>query len=297
MSESDAVFEEHRPMLTRLAYRMLGSLADADDVLQESYLRWSSADRAEVRSPRAFLSAIVTRLCIDFRRAVEARKESYVGPWLPEPVIELETPDGRIEAAETVSLAFLVVLENLSPVERAAYLLRRVFDYGYDEIAEILGKSEPACRQLVSRAEERVRERRPRFEPDPSDAERITNAFLKTLQSGDMDGLVNLLAADATMYSDSGGKVPAALLPVVGADRVARFFLGLMKKAPADLEIRRVRVNGQPGLMALSQGEIVNVLTLDIVDGRVAACYVIRNPEKLTRVEAQLRPAGENAGS
>lgn len=267
--------------MSRLAYRMLGSLADTDDVLQEAYLRWTRADRAEVKSPRAFLSSIVTRLCIDQRRAIEARKESYIGPWLPEPVIESE--ERGPEVAETVSLAFLVVLESLSPVERAAYLLRKVFDYGYDEIAEILDKTEPACRQLVSRAEERVCERRPRFEADRGEAERITSAFMQTVATGDMDGLVNLLAADAAMYSDSGGKVPAALAPVVGADRVARFFLGLMKKAPSDLQFRRVRVNGQPGIMALSQGQIVNVLTLDIIDGRIANCYVIRNPEKLTR--------------
>ncbi len=285
MPQTDAIFEEHRPTLERLAYRMLGSLADADDVLQEAYLRWTRADHSEVKSAKAYLNSIVTRLCIDQRRTVEARKESYVGPWLPEPVIEVDRPDRRLEAAETVSLAFLVVLEHLSPVERAAYLLKRVFDYGYDEIAGILDKSEPACRQLVSRAEERIRERRPRFDPDPNEAERVTSAFMETVSTGDMDGLVSLLAADAAMYADSGGKVPAALMPVIGAERVARFFLGLMKKAPSDMEIRRVRVNGQPGLMALSQGQIINVLTFDIAAGRIAACYVIRNPEKLSRIE------------
>lgn len=284
----DPTFEEHRPGLERLAYRMLGSLADADDVLQEAYLRWARADRAAVASPRAYLYATVTRLCIDQRRAVEARKEGYVGPWLPEPVVEAGGPGpaDRAEAAEAVSLAFLVVLESLSPVERAAYLLRRVFDYGYAEIAAVLGRSEPACRQLVSRAEERVREQRPRFDPDPAAAERITEAFLRACATGDLDGLVGLMAADAVAYSDGGGKVPAALAPVRGADRVARFFLGLMKKAPPGLEFRRVRVNGQPGVMTLLGGQVVNVLTLDVVDGRVAAVFIVRNPDKLARAAA-----------
>jgi RNA polymerase sigma-70 factor (ECF subfamily) len=283
MPHADAVFEEHRPGLARLAYRMLGSLADADDVMQEAYLRWTRESRASVESPRAYLSTVVTRLCIDRRGVIEARKETYIGPWLPEPLVEPDT-GGRLEAAESVSLAFLVVLESLSPVERAAYLLRRVFDYGYDEIGEILGKSEPNCRQLVSRAEERVRERRPRFDPDPGEAERLTGAFLEACSTGDLGGLVQLLAADAVLYTDSNGKVPAATTPIRGADRIARFFVGLMQKAPADLEIRRVRVNGQPGLLATLSGQIVNVLTLEIAEGQIANCYVIRNPDKLAQV-------------
>src|SRR5262245_6908712 len=285
MSLGDPVFEMQRPALQRLAYRMLGSLADADDVLQEAYLRWTREDRAGVRSPRAYLSSVVTRLCIDQRRAVEARKESYVGPWLPEPVVEPRaSPAERAGAAEEVSLAFMVVLESLTPVERAAYLLRRVFDYGYDEIAEVLGKSEANCRQLVSRSESRVQERRPRFEAAPDEAERVTGAFLNACATGDLDGLVRLLAADAVMYSDSGGKAPAALAPIRGADKVARFFVGLMKKALAGMEVRRVRVNGRPGVMTMHEGHVFNVLTLDVVDGRIAACFVVRNPDKLGRV-------------
>jgi RNA polymerase sigma-70 factor (ECF subfamily) len=282
MSRVDADFEAHRPALARLAYRMLGSLSDADDVLQEAYLRWTREDRAEVDSPRAYLFTVVTRLCIDRRQAIEARKETYIGPWLPEPVVEPD-PGAGIEAAESVSLALMLVLESLSPAERAAFLLRRVFDYGYDEIAAVLGKSEPACRQLVSRAEGRVHDRRPRFEPDPGEAERLTDAFLRACSTGDLDGLVKLLAADAVMVSDSGGKVPAALAPVRGAGRVARFFLGLMKKAPPGLEFRPARVNGQPGLLTLLQGQVISLLTLDVVDGQIAACLIIRNPEKLSR--------------
>ena len=286
MPDADRTFEEHRPALGRLAYRMLGSLSDADDVLQEAYLRWTHADRAAVEAPRAYLASIVTRLCIDRRQAIEARKESYIGPWLPEPVVEpaAADPGGRLEAAESVSLAFLVVLESLAPAERAAYLLRRAFDYEYAEIAAILGRSEPACRQLVSRAEARVLERRPRFEADPAEAERLTGAFLHACSTGDLDGLVGLLAADAVAVSDGGGRATAALAPIRGAERVARFFVGLLRKAPPGLELRRVRVNGRPGVLAVLDGQAVNVLTLDVVAGRVAACYVVRNPDKLARV-------------
>jgi RNA polymerase sigma-70 factor (ECF subfamily) len=286
MRPPDLTFEEHRPMLARLAYRMLGSLADADDIVQEAYLRWSAEDRAAVRSPRAYLSAVVTRLCIDRRQSVEERKTTYIGPWLPEPVVEggWSNPANRLETAESVSMALLLVLESLSPVERAAYLLRRIFDYEYAEIAGILGRSEVSCRQLVSRAEERIQSRRPRFEARPDQAEPLTTAFLAACSSGDMKGLIDILASDAVMYSDGGGKVPAALTPIIGADRVARFFVGILKKAPAALEVRVVRVNGQPGLLALIDGQVVQVTTFDVVDGRIAAIFTVRNPEKLARV-------------
>jgi RNA polymerase sigma-70 factor, ECF subfamily len=283
---SDDVFEEHRPALARLAYRMLGSLADADDIVQEAYLRWSKEDRAEVKSPKAYLMSIVTRLCINQRQAVDRRKMTYVGPWLPEPVVDSGESGsaGRLEVAESVSMALLVVLESLSPVERAAYLLRRVFDYGYDEIGEILGKSEANCRQVVSRAEERVHERRPRFEAEPAEAQRLTGAFLQACSTGDLDGLVSLLATDAVLYSDSGGKATAARVPIRGAEGIARLFLGIMKKAPTNLEVRWVRVNGQPGILAVVDGQVVQVTSFDIIDGRIATCFVVRNPDKLARI-------------
>ncbi|QEH38019.1 ECF RNA polymerase sigma factor SigJ [Aquisphaera giovannonii] len=286
MPEADPVFEEQRPRLARLAYRMLGTLADADDVLQDAYLRWSRGDRSGVESPGAYLSSVVTRLCIDRRQSIEARKEAYVGPWLPEPIVEPDeaAPDRRLEAAESISMAFLVVLESLSPIERAAYLLRRAFDHGYDEIASILGRSEAACRQLVSRAEGRILERRPRFEADPAEAERLTGAFLGACSTGDMDGLLRLLAPDAVVVSDGGGKASAALAPIRGADRVARFFLGVTRKAPPEMAFRRVLVNGRPGLAAVLGGEVFHVLTFDVDDGRIAACFIIRNPDKLARV-------------
>lgn len=284
MRPRDAAFEEHRPMLGRLAYRMLGSLPDADDVVQDAYLRWSQEDRDDVKSPRAYLTAIVTRLCIDRRQSIEERKKTYIGPWLPDPVVETD-PSGRIDAADSISMALLLVLESLSPVERAAYLLRRIFDYDYGEIGAILGKTEANCRQIVSRAEEHVRRRRPRFEARPEEAERITSAFLSACSSGDMRGLLDVLAADAVLYSDGGGKALAALAPIRGSDRIARFFLGILKKAPAGLEVRTVRINGQPGLMATIGGQVAQVMTFDVADGRIAACFVVRNPDKLARVE------------
>ncbi len=286
MSPSDPVFEEYRPVLARLAYRMLGSITDTDDILQEAYLRWTGASQSAVKTPRSYLYSIVTRLCIDMRQAIDERKHSYVGPWLPEPVVEPDgaASGGRLETAESVSMAILMVLESLSPVERAAYLLRRIFDYGYDEIAEILSKPEPSCRQLVSRAEGRILERRPRFEPEPAEVARLTEAFIGACSSGDLDGLVGLLAADAVLYSDGGGKVLAALAPIRGADHIARFFVGITKKAPADMEVHRVRVNGQPGLLTLIGGQVFNVLTFDVADGRIVACFIIRNPDKLAHV-------------
>jgi RNA polymerase sigma-70 factor, ECF subfamily len=286
MRSSDPVFEEHRPTLARLAYRMLGSLPDADDVMQDAYLRWSLEDRGAVKSPRAYLSAIVTRLCIDRRQSIEERKKTYIGSWLPDPIVEVaHDPARRLETAENVSMALLLVLESLSPVERAAYLLRRIFDYSYAEIARILGKSEVACRQLVSRAEERIQSRRPRFEARTDEAERLTAAFLEACSSGDMQALLDVLAPDAVLYADSGGKAAAALAPVVGADRIARFFLGILKKAPAGLDVRGVRVNGQPGLLARIDGQVIQVMTFDIIDGRIGACFAVRNPDKLARVE------------
>jgi RNA polymerase sigma-70 factor, ECF subfamily len=286
MSRADEIFEEHRPALARLAYRMLGSLVDADDVLQEAYLRWARDTRDAVQSPRAYLLSIVTRLCIDQRQSIEARKMTYVGPWLPEPVVESsESGVGiQLETAESVSMALLLVLESLSPVERAAYLLRRIFDYDYDVIAQILDKSELNCRQIVSRAEQRIHDQRPRFDSDPAQAERLTDAFLQACSTGDLNGLVQILASDAVLYSDGGGKVAAALAPVRGADKVARFFLGILKKAPPSMEIRRVRVNGQPGLITTIEGQLIHVLTLDVTDGRIANCFVVRNPDKLARV-------------
>jgi RNA polymerase sigma-70 factor (ECF subfamily) len=282
MPDVDPNFETHRPHLEQMAYRMLGSRTDADDVLQDAYLRWSRAPRDDVRNPRAFASSIVTRLCIDRRRQIDLRKETYIGPWLPEPVIEAEPPPGRTaEVAESVSLAMMHVLERLSPVERAAYLLRQIFGFEYAEIGQILEKSEVNCRQIVSRAEERVHAERPRFEPDREVVARISEQFLAACATGDYDGLLRLLADDVVMLSDGGGKVAAALRPVSGSDHVARFFLGIFRKAADNTRIERASVNGQPGIVAYFKDQLVSVLSFDIADGRIRGCYVVRNPAKL----------------
>jgi RNA polymerase sigma-70 factor (ECF subfamily) len=284
MPDLVADFEEHREHLRNLAYRMLGTLADADDVVQEAFLRWRATDRSQVRSPRAFLSTTVTRLSIDRRREIEARKETYVGPWLPEPIVELESsPSSRAETAESVSLALLHVLESLSPVERAAYLMRVMFDYDYREIAEILDKTEASCRQLVSRAQSHVQVQRPRFEASAEEVQRITDSFLAACTTGDLHGLVQLLHEDAVMTSDSGGKVAAARVPIIGADRVARLFLGIFKKAPPQSKITPCRVNGRRGYAMYLAGKLDTVMDVDIEDGRIKRLFVIRNPDKLAR--------------
>ena len=282
-------FENLRSDLERLAYRMLGIRADADDVVQDAYLKWINSDHAEVRSPRSYLNSIVTRLCIDRRREIDVRKETYVGPWLPEPIVESETwsAEEQAEVAESVSLALLHVLEALTPTERAAYLLRKMFDYDYAEISEILGKSETNCRQLVSRAESHVHAERPRFDVAREEVQKISDQFLRACSTGDIDGLVSLLADDIVLYSDGGGKAVAAQRPLAGVDHVSRFLLGIFKKALGKVSIQRVLVNGQTGFAAFDGSELITIWTLDIVDHQIRRCFVIRNPDKLVRVHVR----------
>lgn len=285
MPELVAEFEEHRDHLSRIAYRMLGTRADVDDVLQEAFLRWTNSERSDVRSPRAFLSTTVTRLCIDRRREIDARKETYIGPWLPEPMVEFEvaTPE-RAEMAESVSLALMHVLESLSAAERAAYLLRTMFDYDYSEIAAVLEKSEPSCRQLVSRATAHVQAERPRFEASAEDVQRITDEFLLACSTGNLQGLVQLLHDDAVMLSDGGGKATAAQVPIIGSDRISRFWIGIFKKTPDNARIARCRVNGQPGYAMYLGDELVTLFSIELDEGRIKRVFVVRNPDKLARV-------------
>ena len=271
------IFDRHRPLLFSIAYRMLGSVMDAEDVVQEAYLRWQRASQAEVRSPRAYLSAVVTRLCIDQLRSARARREKYVGPWLPEP---LPTEPAAID--ESLSMAFLVLLESLNPTERAVFLLREVFDYEYAEISELVGKSEANCRQIARRARDSVAARRPRFESSPEQEERLMEGFLEASLKGDMQGLVSLLAEDVTLWSDGGGKTRAALNPIHGADRVSRFLFGILRQAPPGLVVTRARVNGRPGLIGyFRDGRPQSVTTLDVAEGRIRAIRLVVNPEKL----------------
>jgi RNA polymerase sigma-70 factor, ECF subfamily len=283
-----ASFEAHRRHLTGLAYRMLGSLAAAEDAVQEAYLRWHAADRAEVANPRAFLSTVVTRLCLDQLKSARAQRESYVGPWLPEPVV-----DDAALAAETasdyahdLSVALMLTLERLSPLERAAFLLHDVFDMGFAEIASALGRSEAACRQLAARARTHVHSARPRFPAAADEGARLAEAFRAAAASGDAAALARLLAEDAVLYTDGGGKRPAALNPIHGADKIARLLAALARKAaPAEeWRFRPARINGAPGYILAEPDGAKQTVAFDVQDGRITAVYVVRNPDKLRRI-------------
>lgn len=288
-----ASFEPHRRSLVGLAYRMLGSMAEAEDAVQDAYLRWHAADRAAVEQPRAFLSRTVTRLCLDTLKSARLQREEYFGPWLPEPLLETAAlaVDSASDYADDLSVALLLTLERLSPLERAAFLLHDVFELDFAEVARALRRSEEACRQLASRARTQVRRERPRFRASSADCERLTTAFVAAIGSGDLEGLTRLLSEDAVFYADGGGKVPSAGKPIFGALRIARFLTGLVRKpmiarrvAMGPLAMRIVQVNGMPGMVLHSAGRVVQTYALDIRDGRIAGVYVTRNPDKLARL-------------
>ena len=284
---SSGTFDEHRPLLFSIAYRMLGSVMDAEDVLQEAYLRWQRAPEEEIRSLKSYLSAIVTRLCIDQLRSAKARREEYVGSWLPEPLPNEQGSEGADAAVldESLSMAFLVLLESLSPVERAVFLLREVFDYDYEEIADLVGKSEANCRQIARRARQSVAARRPRFEHSPEQEERLAKSFIEACMEGDMEALLEMLSEDITLYSDGGGKARAALRPIHGVNNVARFLFGIVRKAPPGLVFRRTRINGQPGIVGYyADGRPQSVTTLEVAEGRIRAIHIVVNPEKLQNI-------------
>ncbi len=277
------IYERHRPLLFSIAYRMLGSVADAEDAVQEAYLRWREAPERKMRSPKGYLSTVVTRLCIDRLRSARARREEYVGPWLPEPLLtEPSSEPGDVAVLdETLSMAFLVLLESLTPVERAVFLLREVFGYGYDETSAIVGKGEANCRQIARRAREAVAARRPRFESSREQEERLVGHFVEACQSGDMEGLLGLLSEDVTLYSDGGGKARAALNPIRGSERVARFLLGILSKVPSDFSARTAQVNGKPGILGYEGGRPTSATTLEAAEWRIRAIRIVVNPEKL----------------
>jgi len=269
-------------MLFSITYRMLGSVMDAEDLVQDAYLRWEMAKETDVRSPQAYLTTIVTRLAINQLRAARTKRETYVGPWLPEPLVTEEPPD-TVELAESLSMAFLLLLERLAPVERAAFLLHEVFDFEYAEIGRVLEKTEANCRQLVARARKRVGSPHARFEADPTQAKRLVEKFTEASFAGDMEGLVALLAEDITLWGDGGGKVPgAALRPVHGALSVARFALGVVQRlVPQETIVRPTEINGQPGFVAYVSGRPLSALIFDIRAGRIQTIYAIGNPDKL----------------
>ena len=277
-------FDEQRRHLFGVAYRMLGSAADAEDMVQEAFLRWRQAPD-DVESPRAYLTTVVTRLCIDHLRSAKARREEYVGPWLPEPIpTSAVDGDGSVAIGDSLSMAFLVLLESLTPVERAAFLLREVFDYDYDEIAEVVGKSAVACRQLVSRARGHLAARRARFEAPRDRRDAIVGEFRAACATGNMQALLSLFAEEITVWSDGGGVVSAATRPVSGRDRVGRFLLGLLSKAPPGFEIRETELNGEPAFLTYLDGRLNTTLQLDVAGDRIEGIYIVRNPSKLTAV-------------
>ncbi|MFF9205033.1 RNA polymerase sigma-70 factor [Streptomyces sp. NPDC014986] len=285
------VFEEHRPVLLGVAYRMLGRVADAEDVVQDAWLRWSGGDRSEVREPRGYLVRVTARLAIDRLRRIKARGETYVGPWLPEPYVTDfgdTAPDAaeRAVLADSVSLAVLVVLESLSPLERAVFVLREAFGYPYADIAAMLDRGEAAVRQLAGRARGHVEERRPRYEVDPVRRRELTERFLAAAAGGDLAGLMKLLAPDVRLVGDSGGKSRAPLRVLESADHVGRFVIGVAGKGVPDLGVRFLELNGGPAVLVLSGREPDSVLQLDVADGRVQAVYIIRNPDKLRSLPA-----------
>ncbi|WP_267889582.1 MULTISPECIES: RNA polymerase sigma factor SigJ [unclassified Streptomyces] len=278
------LFEEHRPMLLGIAYRMLGRAADAEDVVQEAWLRWTADDRAAVREPRAFLVRITTRLAVDRLRLAHVRRETYVGPWLPEPVVTdfgPAAPDTAERAllADSVSLAVLVVLESLSPLERAVFVLREAFGFPYGEIAAVLDRSEAAVRQLAGRARRHVDEGRPRYDVDPAERRDLTERFLAAAAGGDLGGLLALLAPDARLVGDSGGKSKAPLRVIETASKVGRFLHAVSGDAGL-YDYRLVELNGAPALVAFAGGRPDTVIQLEVRDGRVQTVHIIRNPDK-----------------
>lgn len=303
---SEEAFKQQRPRLFALAYRMLGSAADAEDVLQDAWLRWQAADTAELEAPGAWLTTVVTRLCLDQLKSARVRRESYVGPWLPEP-LPTGGAEGSADSAaaepvasdpvalhESLSLAFLVLLEQLTPAERAAYLLHEVFDYSHVEIARMLGLSADHCRQLALRARGHLRQNRPRFAPSRERHERLLHEFLLAIRAGQLEPLQRLLSEDVVMRSDGGGKRSAATKPVLGSERVARFFLGLASKIPQHplpIEFRVLDVNGWPALLTFEAGQLLHVLSLEGDGTTIQNVYIVLNPDKLQAIRRHLELA------
>jgi RNA polymerase sigma-70 factor, ECF subfamily len=283
MDDRTTIFQQHTPRLYGIAYRMLGSRADAEDVLQEAYLRWHQANTEAVQTPEAWLVTTVTRLCIDRIRAVRVEREAYTGPWLPEPLISGDevSPGRRAELASDLSIAFLVVLERLAPDERAAFLLHDVFDCTHAEIARILGRSEVACRQMVHRARVRVRRDRPRFAVSDADRTALLNRFVAAVNARDQDALLALFAEDATWTSDGGGRVVAARRVVRGAERLTRFVLGITRRSLDKAMYHVVPINGEPGLMIRLNGRLHSIMSIDTDGTRILAVYNVLNPQKL----------------
>lgn len=284
-------FETYRSYLFAIAYRMLGSAMDAEDLVQETYLRYQNANPATIHSLKAYLTTILTRLCMDNLQLARRKREEYVGPWLPEPIPteeipEVADPERRVETEESISLAFLVLLEQLQPFERAVFLLREVFEYPFPEIAAMLEKSEVACRRSFSRAKQHLVSRRPRFKPAPEIHRQLLTSFLTAVRSGDMTALTNLLSENVVLWADGGGKIKqAALYPIRGRDAVARLNLGTRRFWPENSHVEMEEINGQDALVIrVDDGHVFSVLTIDVEQERIQTIRIIVNPEKLARI-------------
>lgn len=304
-------FEPYRRRLLGLAYRMLGSMADAEDAVQETYLRWHGTDRGRVLDPKAFLMTTTTRICLDMLTSARARREEYVGPWLPEPVVDTAAlgPDSRTELAEDLSIALLLTLDRLSPLERAAFLLHDVFDFSFGEVATALNRGAAACRQLAARARAHVRAARPRGASLPTRSSEIDakhaqllSAFAAATQAGDLNLLTQMLASDVHVVTDGGGKVRAALNAIDGRDRVAQFLVEVTRKRPGawwreDFRPRFAVINGLPGVIVDAPEGVVQTTAFEIEDGMIRAIYVVRNPEKLRHLASRGRQGNPNQTS
>jgi RNA polymerase sigma-70 factor (ECF subfamily) len=284
-------FEEYRSLLFAMAYRMLGSAMEAEDIVQEAYLRYHATPPESIRTLKSFLTTIVHHLCLDHLKSAQARRENYVGPWLPEPIItggdgaSLLSPLRQITDRESISMAFLVLLESLSPLERAVFLLREVFDYEYAEIAQITERDEAACRQLFSRAKKHISEHRPRFPASPEAHAKMVSRFMEACLAGDIDGLMSLLAEDVTVWSDGGGKVSrAARQPIHGRDAVARAIIGHVSHAPEGTTVEVIEANGLPALLIRVKGQIFSVFTLEVERELIRAVRNVANPDKLAHL-------------
>jgi RNA polymerase sigma-70 factor (ECF subfamily) len=296
-SEAARVFDEHRGLLISVAYRVLGSVTDAEDAVQEAWLRWSGVDHKEVADPRAFLVRVTTRLAIDRLRRAKTRRESYVGPWLPEPILTRQDPAEDAAMAESVSMAMLVVLETLSPLERAVFVLREAFGMPHAEIADVLGRKEEAVRQLARRAREHVRERRTRFDADSDEQRRVTERFLEAASNGDLEALMDVLSPGVELVADGGGRALAPRRPVRGAEKVARFLVAIVGEKQtarfmesvgldpsSEIRVRLAQVNGETGVVITVLDEPISALVIDVTDGLVRTIRLVANPEKLAGV-------------
>lgn len=283
MTAADVLFESRRPAMTGLAYRMLGSRAEAEDVVQDAWLRWRKVDAEAVGNAAGFLNRVVSRLCLDRLKSARSRREIYVGEWLPEPVVDADEAFGL---GEDLSVAFLLALERLTPLERAAFLLHDVFDTPFAEIAATLGRSEAAVRQLAARARDHVKAGKPRCKPSADEERRLTEAFARAALTGDAAALRRLLAQDVVMHADGGGKASAIINPVTGLENTVRLLAGVARKwpLPAQTVVRLARINGQPGVVLSLDGVVFQTMGLDMAEGRIAAIYTMRNPDKLARV-------------